>query len=318
MAKAIGVGWGKAILFGEHFVVYGLPGIASAIDLNTKCTYAENKKGETGIISNDLVTGEKVKYGEDSHKKLGQVIDVILRETGVKERNFRLDLTTNMSLKGGMGSSAALCVSITRCLNNKFGLKLSDKRVNEISYEAEKVFHATPSGIDNSVSCYGGMIWFQKAQPKNIIERINAKKPVEAVLADTGFFHDTAEIIEMVRAQKEKEPEKYQKIFEEYKAIVHEGRKLVEKGEWGKVGELVNKNQELLKQINVSSKENDLLVEAALNAGAVGAKVTGAGLGGNILALTPGKKLQEKVARACEKEGFQVYKTIIGVQHAGR
>src|SRR3989344_5427139 len=194
MANSIGTGLGKAILFGEHFVVYGLPGIAASIELNTTCTFAENANG---LVSNDLVTGEKIKYGEHPYKNLDRVIDTILKETEIKERNFRLDLKTNMSLKGGMGSSAALCVSITRCLNEQFSLGLDDEEVNRISFEAEKVFHKTPSGIDNSVSCYGGMIWFEKMQPRNLIERLDVKS-VEAVLCDTGIFHDTAEIVAMV------------------------------------------------------------------------------------------------------------------------
>lgn len=311
--KAVGIGWGKTILFGEHFVVYGLPGIASAIDLNTKCTFAKNKKGEEGIISNDLVTGERIKYGEHTYHDLDRVIDAALKGTGVQERNFRLELKTNMSLKGGMGSSAALCVSITRCLDKQFKLKLSDERINEIAYDAEKVFHKTPSGIDNSVSCFGGMIWFQKQQPKNVIERIKAKKPVEVVLADTGIFHNTAEIVEMVRAQKEQEPQKYQKIFKEYKEILYPARKFIENTKWKEVGELMDKNHSLLQKMNTGCKELDLLVDVSRKAGAYGAKLTGAGLGGNVLALTPGKVLQEKVAKSCRKEGFKTYKIKIGV-----
>jgi mevalonate kinase len=308
--KSIGIGYGKAIIFGEHFVVYGLPGIASSINLITKCTFGKN---DNGIISNDLVTGETVIYGQATYKNLDKVIGIILKETGIKERNFRLDLETNMSLKGGMGSSAALCVSITKCLNKQFSLKLSKEEINKISFEAEKVFHKTPSGIDNTVSCYGGIIWFVKAKTQNTIERLKAK-PVEIVLADTGKVHDTAEIVEMVKKQKEEEPEKYKKIFQEYEKLVYEGRKALEKGEWKAVGKLMNKNHELLKQINVSNEENDLINEISLKAGALGAKLTGAGLGGNNIALTPGKALQEKVAKAIEKEGFKAYKLKIGVK----
>lgn len=311
MPKSVGIGWGKAILFGEHFVVYGLPGIAASIELNTTCTFGKNKDG---IISNDLVTGEVIRYGEHHYKNLDRVIDTILKETGIKEHNFRLDLKTNMSLKGGMGSSAALCVSIVRCLDTQFKLKLNDGEVNRVAFEAEKVFHATPSGIDNSVSSYGGMIWFVKAEPKNTIERMKVK-PVEVVLADTGISHDTAEIVGMVRKQKQAEPEKYGAIFAKYKSLVYEARKAVEKANWESAGRLMNINHELLQQINVSNSENDLLADACLKAGALGAKVTGAGLGGNIIALTPGKKLQNRVAKACTNLGFAAHKIKIGVRH---
>ncbi|HLC80119.1 MAG TPA: mevalonate kinase [archaeon] len=308
---AVGIGWGKAILFGEHFVVYGFPGIAASIELNTTCKFVKANPGD-GITSNDLVSGEKIKYGQHKYKTLDRVIDAILKQTKIEERNFKLDLETNMSLKGGMGSSAALCVSITRCLSEQFSLKLSDEQVNRISFEAEKVFHSNPSGIDNTVSAYGGMIWFEKKQPINFIERMKSK-PVEVVFADTGIFHNTAEIVAMVSHQKDADRKKYQRIFMDYKEIVYPARGLIEKGKWKEVGELMNKNQKLLEEINVSNEANDLLVQTSLQNGALGAKVTGAGLGGNVLALTPGQKLQEQVAKAIEREGFTAYKIKIGV-----
>ncbi len=312
--SAQGIGYGKAILFGEHFVVYGFPGIAASLELNTTCTFAKNRPGETGIVSNDLVTGETIRYGQHKYKTLDRVIDTILKEMGIEERDFRLDLETNMSVKGGMGSSAALCVSIIRCLSEQFKLKIKDAEVARISFEAEKVFHSTPSGIDNTVSAYGGMIWFERRSPQNFIERMKVK-PVEVVLTDTGVSHNTADIVGMVRQQKDRDPKKYQGLFMEYKKIAEQARPLIEKSKWKEVGVLMNENQRLLREMNVSNEGNDLIVKTALEAGAYGAKVTGAGLGGNVLCLTPGKALQDYVARACEGEGFKVYRTKIGVRH---
>jgi len=306
-----GIGYGKVILFGEHFVVYGLEGIAVSLEMNTTCEYEENSDG---IVANDLVTGELITIAEDNEKRLSKVVQSVLKDTGVQEKNFRLKLTTNMSIKGGMGSSAALGVAIARCLNEKFSLELNDERINEIAYNVEKLFHGNPSGIDNTVSTYGGLISFKRGEGKNEIEQLALEKPVEVVLADTGIFHDTAEIVEMVRKNKEKEPEKYGRIFEEYEELVKEGRKALEEKNWGKIGKLMSKNQELLKEIKVSCKELDLLVETALENGALGAKLTGAGVGGNIIALTPGEELQEKVAKACKDLGFKTYKTRIGVK----
>ncbi len=308
MKQAIGIGYGKAILFGEHFVVYGLPGIAASVELNTTCAFAQNKNG---IISNDLVTGELVRYGENKYKRLDQVLDVVFKETGIKEKNFRLKLTTNMSIKGGMGSSAALGVSIIRCLDQKFRLGLGNERVNEIAYEVEKLFHGNPSGIDNTVSTYGGLLWFVKGKG---FEKIKIRKPVEVVLADTGIIHDTGEIVEMVKRNREKEPEKYSEMFAEYEKLALEAREAIEKEDWGTVGKLVGKNHELLQEMGVSCRELDLLVHTAIQSGALGAKLTGAGIGGNMLALTPGKALQESVAKACEKAGFEVCRTKIGVE----
>lgn len=309
--KMSGIGYGKIILFGEHFVVYGLEGIAASVEMNTTCEYGEN---ENGIVANDLVTGEIITLGKDKEKRLDKVLELILKDTKIKEKNFRLKLTTNMSLKGGMGSSAALGVAIARCLNEKFSLGLSNEKINGIAYNVEKLFHGNPSGIDNTVSTYGGLLSFKRREGKNEIEKIPLEKPIEIVLADTGIFHDTTEIVEMVRNNKEKEPEKYERIFKEYSELVKEGRKALEEKNLEKVGELMSKNHELLKEIGVSCKELDLLVETALKNGALGAKLTGAGVGGSIIALTPGEELQEKVGKACKDLGFQIYKTRIGVK----
>ncbi|MEM4261444.1 MAG: mevalonate kinase [Candidatus Diapherotrites archaeon] len=312
MKNAQGIGYGKAILFGEHFVVYGLPGIVSAIDLNTTCTFKKNPKGVKGIISNDLVTGEKIVYGRAPYKNLDKVIKVILEKTGIKEDDFTLELKTNMSLKGGMGSSAALCVSITKCLNEQFKLNLTLEQVNKIAYEAEKVFHATPSGIDNTASTYGGLLWFMKKDNKTQIEKIQIKKSIEAILADTGIMRDTGEVVKMVKEQKEKNKEKYKTIFEKYEKIAKQAKQSIEEENWERVCELMQENQELLREIGVSSQENEKLISIALASGAKAAKITGAGLGGNIIAITPGKELQEKVAKAFQKKGYKAYKIKIG------
>ena len=306
-----GVGYGKAILFGEHFVVYGLPGIAASIELNTTCVY--EKKSSGGVIANDLVTGEIVRFGEDETKKLDQVLETILRETGVKEKNFRLKLSTNMSLMGGMGSSAALGVSILRCLSEEFNLSLNNEEINRITFEVEKVFHSNPSGIDNTVSTFGGMLWFRKAE-KNIIERLEIPEPVRVVLIDTGIINDTAELIAKVRKQKNENSGEFEKIFSEYSELALKARKAVEKCDWEKAGKLMDKNQELLRRIGVSSSVLEKIIEAGLEAGALGAKLTGAGVGGNVIALTPEKELQENVVKECGKLGFKTFKVKAGIR----
>jgi len=308
-----GVGFGKAILFGEHFVVYGLPGIAAAIELNTTCFFEKNSDRKEGIFANDLVTGELIKYGEHPEKRLAEVLSIIFSELNFKEKNFHLKLVTNMSVKGGMGSSAALAVSICKCLDKEFSLNLDNAFVNDVAYKVEKLFHSNPSGIDNTVSTYGGLIRFRKKNGGNEIEKIMLKKPVEMVLVDTGLIRDTGEAVDFVKKQKEENPKKFEGIFSGYVGIEKEALVAVKKEQWEKVGKLMNKNQLLLKEMNVSSKELDEIIDTALDAGAFGAKLTGAGLGGNAIILSPGKELQEKVAKACTKKGHNSYKILVGM-----
>ena len=308
-----GIGFGKTILFGEHFVVYGLQGIAAAIELNTTCVYKESKEG---IISNDLVTRESINVQKDPQKRLSKVIRVILNEVGIREKNFELVLSTNMSLMGGMGSSAALAVSIIRCLAQRFSIPLSNDAVNKIAFSAEKIFHENPSGIDNTVSTYGGIIWFEKGTrgEKNKIGRFVLDKPVEIVLIDTGIIKDTAEVVEFVRQEKEMNSEEFKKIFSDYSELIEKAKIAVTENNWIETGKLMNQNQELLRRIKVSSPEIEKIISVVNENGAIGSKITGTGLGGNVMALTPGKKLQDKVSDACEKIGYKTFKISIGIK----
>ena len=130
---------------------------------------------------------------------------------------------------------------------------------------------------------------------------------------NTGKVADTTAAVAGVRERKEKEPEKYKKIFDRAENIAYLAKRALQEENYKEIGKLMNENHKILKQIGVSSRELDFLVSISREQGALGAKLTGGGLGGNIIALTPGKDLQENVANAIEKEGFQVLKTTIGV-----
>lgn len=305
-------GFGKLILFGEHFVVYGLPGIASSIDLFTRCRLYPNEKG---ITVNDRLTNKHILVGKGNGDILEQTMQIILKETKLEKKNFRLEIDGNIPIFGGLGSSAALIVSIARELNREFLLNLSDEKINEIAFAAEHVFHASPSGIDNTVSTFGGLVWFEKNLQggKNKMEHLKMKKPLLVVIGNTKIIHDTAEAVKFVCEQKEKQPKKFEQIFGQAKDLVHEAKKELLAGNEKKVGELLNKNQGLLKQIGVSSTELELLCETALGAGALGAKLTGAGMGGCMFALAKNARQQKKIARELEKEGFESYITKVGV-----
>jgi mevalonate kinase len=190
-------------------------------------------------------------------------------------------------------------------------MNLSDDEINEIAYEGEKGYHGTPSGVDNTASTYGGLIWFQKGE-KNIIDRIALSNPVEIVIGNTGKVTDTKIAVEGVRKRKENNQKKYQEVFDRAENIAYLAKRAIHDGSLQDVGKLMNENHKLLQQIEVSSRELDFLVSVARESGAYGAKLTGGGLGGNMIALTPGKDLQNKVATAIEKEGFQTVKTVIG------
>lgn len=307
-----GSGFGKTILFGEHFVVHGVPGIASAID---SATEAKVKKAKNGININDERTGAK---GYAEKKKLQQIesIDRMLTALNLDPERVSMDIWVGGNLPGfsGLGASAASSVAIARAISEEYDLDLNDEKINDVAYEAEKAYAGNPSGIDNTAATFGGLIWFKKnlGAGTNEIEQLSIRNPVEIVIANSGVVANTKAMVEGVGERKKQDPNKYNELFSEAKDLVYDGRKALENFDLKKVGLLMNENHTLLQMIEVSSKELDYLVELARKNGSFGAKMTGGGGGGCILALTPGNDLQEKVASAIKKEGFEVLKTRIG------
>ena len=306
---SIGEGFGKVILFNEHFVVYGIPSVAAAIGDTTVAKVEDSEEFE--LLDNRPETPgykkEKLEQQKDSLNRIFKAMNIDVEKNPVK-----ITLEGDLLAASGLGASAASCVAIARALSKHFNLNLDDEQINNVAYEGEKGYHGNPSGIDNTAATYGGVIWFQRKPDGNIIERIKLKEPVEIVIGNTGKVADTKKAVAGVRERKEKYPEKYNQIFEEARKLVFDARNALEDFDIRRVGELMNKNHKLLQEIEVSSEELDLLVEIALENGALGAKLTGGGLGGNMIALTPEKDLQKRVAGAMEKEGYQVIKTTLG------
>jgi len=309
-----GSGFGKTILFGEHFVVHGVPGIASAVD---SAAEAEVKKAAKGINVTDERSGAK---GYAEKKKLQQLesIERMLAAMGMDSKKVAIDIWLGGNLPGfsGLGASAASSVAIARAIAEEFDLDLSDERINDVAYEAEKAYAGNPSGIDNTAATFGGLIWFKKnlGGGSNTIEQLSIRKPVEIVIGNTGIVANTKAMVAGVAERKKQNPKKYGAIFSQAEKLAHKGRKALEEFNLKQVGELMNENHRLLQEIEVSCKELDYLVDLARKQGAFGAKMTGGGGGGCMLALTPGKDLQKKVAAAMEDEGFKVLRTKIGIQ----
>ena len=308
--KGQGIGFGKVILFNEHFVVYGIPSIVSAVGKYTIAKVEPFDKKELKL--EDLRTATP-NYKEDKLDQQKDSVNRIFKKMNidVSKNGLKITLEGNLYCASGIGASAASCVAIARALSSYFDMNLSDDEINDIAYEGEMGYHGTPSGVDNTASTFGGLIWFQKGQT-NVIEKISMQNPVEIVIGNTGKVANTVAAVAGVRERKEKNPEKYQEIFNRAENITYLAKQALEEGDYKEVGKLMNENHKLLQHIEVSSRELDFLASVARDQGAFGAKLTGGGLGGNMIALTPGKQLQEDVANAIEKEGYQTIKTVVG------
>ncbi len=309
-----GSGFGKVILFGEHFVVHGVPGIVSAIDSTADAVV---KKNNHQIDIRDERKGSK---GYAQEKKLQQFesINRMLKKMELNPDTIGLKIWLGGSLPGfsGLGASAASSVAIARAITEEFALSVSNQEINEIAFEAEKAYAGNPSGIDNTAATFGGLLWFEKnlTGGPNRIEEISLKEPVEIIIGSTGIVANTKAMVEGVAERKKVYPQKYDPLFKAAKELAINARIAIQNFDLLKVGELMNTNHRLLMEIGVSCKDLDNLVTIANKKGAYGAKLTGGGGGGCMTALTPGKKLQEKVAKAIETEGFEVLRTKIGIK----
>lgn len=308
-----GKGYGKTILFGEHFVVYGLPAIASALGTSTEAVVT-SESGSGWIIEDNrpATIGYKKKKFDEAQQAITNVINYLSIDT--KNRKLNINFAGDLYAASGVGASAAQCASLARALNEEFKLGLDDDKINEAAYEGEKGYHGTPSGIDNTAATFGGLIWFVKNLEggPNTIDRLKAGEKMFLVIANTGITASTTEVVEDVRILKEKHPKKFQVIFTEFESIVKEAKVALQSGDAKKIGKLMNRNHALLKDINVSGEINNEIVNIALANNALGAKMTGTGRGGLVIALAQDIESQNKIANQIEKSGYTVWNTTIG------
>lgn len=294
---------GKIILFGEHAVVYGYPAIAIPVT-KVKATarvYPELKKspGWVGIQAPDIDLNTTLSDLPKDHP-ISQAISLTLQAINPDHvPAIRIQISSTIPIGGGMGSSAATSIAIMRALSAFMGQPLSDDILCDLSYEVEKIHHGTPSGIDNTVIANQTPIYFQREHP---IELLKITKPTYWVIADTGETTPTRETVAAVRADYESNPEQVAERLKSIAAITKQARVALENGDIQSLGNLLTENQRLLRDLDVSNKKIENLIDVALSAGATGAKLSGGGRGGNIIALAQ-EHNQEKISHALRKGG---------------
>jgi mevalonate kinase len=295
-----GVGYGKIILLGEHFVVHGAPAIAAGI---ANAAIVEVKRADTNRIITDAKVVEDMSIGG---------IEGVLKSMGIGEK-YEVRLGGDLPTYGGLGSSAAFCVGLVRAFAEEKGLNLTNEQVNRHAYEGERTFHGNPSGIDNLMATYGGVVEFRrgKTPAENRFEHLDIKKPLDIVVSFTGKYGPTSKMVEAVRKFKEQDEHGFAQLMDEYLALEIDGRKCLEKGKIDVMGELMNSNQELLQEIGVSDELNDRINEIAIAEGALGAKVTGGGGGGCCIALAADRAHAAAIKAKLDKAGFASFATQI-------
>lgn len=284
---------GKVILFGEHAVVYGQPAIAIPIrEVNATARILPDispKPGHIHLQAEDIQLDADYADLPENHP-LAAAVRLTLQETSpIHIPSFTIQISSTIPISAGMGSGAAVTVALIRALSSFLGTPLPNETVSNLTYEVEKIHHGTPSGIDNTVITYEEPIYFERGNP---LETIRIRRPTYWVIADTGEKTPTYETISAVREKHTQNPKKYNTIFEKIGSITQKARHALIQGEVDTLGQLMNENQSLLESLEVSSPALNALIEKAHSAGAVGAKLSGGGRGGNMIALA----YQEKIA----------------------
>ncbi len=212
----------------------------------------------------------------------------------------------------GVGASAASCVSLARALNEEFKLGYSIEQINHVAWQGEFPYHGVASGVDNTASTYGGLLLFYLKNKEQHFEKIKTPKPFEIVLANSGITANTALLDEFSERQKKENPALFASRMKTITSQGEEMKEALEAGDLKTVGTIMTTNHKLLAEMEFSHEILDKMVKSSLEWGSWGAKVTGGGRGGYMISLTPGRKLQDKIASAFDKEGYKVIKATIG------
>ena len=284
---------GKIILFGEHAVVYGHPAIAIPLTgLRAKVTVSaliSEKPGTLRIQAPDIDLDALFTDlpPDNPHTKALQLVLDFLEIKRVPTCLVRI--TSQIPASAGLGSGAAVAVATIRAFGNYLGHWLEDQDVSRLAFEVEKIHHGTPSGIDNAVVTYEKPIFFLKDRTPKILQ---PQKEMHLLVADSGISRSTAETVQQVRLAKEAQPEQYQALFSEISRLTYEAKEIIEAGNLPCLGRLMDQNQALLVSMDLSCPELDQLIQAARSAGAFGAKLSGGGKGGHMLALVADYNLE--------------------------
>jgi mevalonate kinase len=314
----------KIILFGEHFVVYGEPAIVLAIDRRAYATvdFSDDKnlhvkstnlslKGffKNGVFQAEQGDGREAKSRFEPVKIA--VEKVLARHNQTVGLNVEINSTVPVA--AGLGSSAAVIAAVTTAVGALLKVSISKEDVFRITLEAEKSVHGNPSGVDPAIATFGGSLLFQTDTGFKPLE---VKAEIPMVIGDTGVERSTRVQVEKVRSMTDNYPPIFESLRRAARETVLRGIDGLKESDLETLGDLMNINQALLYGIGVSDESLEWLINAAKKAGALGAKLTGAGGGGCMIALAKEEKLhevQEAIMRAGGRP-FMARKTDEGVR----
>lgn len=301
-ARGVGRGSGKTVLLGEHAVVYGMPAIAAGISLGASARATPSSSSSIRIVDRIAHAGD----GSELSSALAQVCQVL----GAGPQRVEVDVT--LPLGSGLGGSAAIGVAVARALLSGLGEAETQARVLAAVNAWEQVFHGNPSGVDAAAAYAGGCIWFTKAGGP---EPVFVAVPLKLAICLAGPPASTKQMVESVERLGQRRPDLLGKSLAGIESLVKNARLCIEAGDMSGLGQLMNYNQMLLAGLFLSTPEIERACAVAREAGALGAKLTGAGGGGAVIALC--QDSTEPVAAAFRAAGFTAFSTEVAASTLG-
>ncbi|MEA3310479.1 MAG: mevalonate kinase [Chloroflexota bacterium] len=302
---------GKVILCGEHSVVYGYPAIAVPVGGLRARAQIEPAPGGLRLLAADL---DEEFWLRDApvEQPLAAIARLTLEQLDAVEPDAVLTVRSELPIAAGLGSGAAVSVAVARALAAFLGHELDAEAASALAYEVEKIHHGTPSGIDNTVIAWEQPVYFVKGATPEVFT-IGA--PFWLLIANSGIPSSTREAVRRVRQRQDAEPAVYAAYFARMGQLAYEARQTITGGDIRALGPLLDENHALLRQLGVSLPALERLVAAARAAGALGAKLTGGGMGGNVIALVRVER-KAAVAEALRQAGaVQVWETLVENEH---
>ncbi len=303
----------KIILLGEHAVVYGQPSLA--IPFSTLRSYARIIPSESivglEIVAADLGNPELVvnKFSPRLDHPLTRAAWVLLDFLDCDPPNVKIVLHSDIPIASGMGSGAAITTCLFRALLYVLNKSINDDQLNSLVYEVEKIHHGTPSGVDNTVIVFEKPIYFVRGEP---IEKLEFKRSFTLLVGNTGIEASTKVAVSDVRKLYDSDKLSTEDRLIKIGQLVQAGRKSLEDGNLSSLGRIMVENHQLLRDLTVSSDALDALVNAAIKSGALGAKLSGGGRGGNMIALVSDECIVPVKNALYEAGATHVFQTVVG------
>jgi mevalonate kinase len=300
---------GKIILFGEHAVVYGHPAIAVAIDLRARSSVSGSSKQKSTLSVPDLYSKKQFDLNRtplpENLIALKFIVDSVLEKTE-EIKFFDIEVKSQIPSSVGLGSSAAVSVAMVASLSSFIGRSLSLDDIKEIAHESEKIIHSFPSGIDTTISTYGGGILYENCVTKELPLHFSTSY---MVIINSQIQRLTKDIVENVKKKHDKDPVLIENIFNNIHNLVIDAEKAMNNVDLSKIGELMSLNHKLLRDLGVSNNSLDMIVNTLNKNGALGSKLTGAGGGGCVISLYDDLALAEQAIALMKENNFQAFIT---------